>query len=178
MVIHFGSYPDNVTYTNVGRNLFTIMKYLILILTTLLIGTRPADKGKSKREKREYTVEIQDNGDTIRTLVKTTRYTTDGKIISEIKACKDSTCCPYNKAFKLYSVKREFSYKDQGLILRRFWSCDSLPVYKNFHEYNFDNRKRLVEKRELTYNFETDSKMPTYNLNVLTVELICFPFNN
>jgi YD repeat-containing protein len=134
------------------------MKYLIIILTTLLIWTRPIDPKKIKKEKREYEIEVQSNGTIIKKLKKTTTYSIDGHVVSEIEACKDSICCPYNKTFKLYSVKREFLYKDQRLILRKFWSCDSLPVYKDFHEYKFDNRKRLVEKRELTYNFETDSK--------------------
>ena len=141
-----------------GAILFTTMKYLTFILTTLLIEVRPVDKEKPKREKREYKVEVQGNDVSIKRLVKTTRYSIEGEVISEIEACKDSICCPYNKTFKLYSVKREFYYKDQRLILQIFWSCDSLPVYKDFHEYEFDNRKRLVEKRELTYNFETDSK--------------------
>jgi hypothetical protein len=134
------------------------MKYFILILTTLLIGAQPVDKEKFKREKREYNVEVQGNGATVKKLVKTTRYSIDGQITSEIEACKDSICCPYNKPFKLYSAKREFTYKEQRLILRVFWSCDSLPVYKNFHEYKFDSRKRLIEEKELTYNFVTGSK--------------------
>ncbi|HQV53374.1 MAG TPA: hypothetical protein PLD17_14060, partial [Flavobacteriales bacterium] len=141
----------------VGRNLFTTMKYLVILLTTLLIGTRPADN-KIKKEKREYNLETQKNGTTLKKLVKTTKFSLDGQVVSEIEACKDSICCHYNKPFKLYDVKREFRYKDQRLILRVFWSCDSLPCYKDFHEYKFDNKKRLIEKRELTYNFETKDK--------------------
>jgi hypothetical protein len=134
------------------------MKYLIIILTALLIGTRPTDSLKNKKEKREYEIEVQSNATIIKKLSKTTKYSIDGQVVSETEACKDSICCPYNKSFSLYTVKREFWYKDQRLILRVFWSCDSLPVYKNFHEYKFDTRKRLIEKKELTYNFEIDSK--------------------
>ncbi len=134
------------------------MKYLLIILTTLIFGTSLTDLKRIKKEKREYDVNVQSNGTEIRKLKKTTKYSIDGQVISEIEACKDSICCSYNKSFSLYSVKREFWYKDQRLALRVFWSCDSLPVYKNFHGYKFDNRKRLIEKSELTYNFETDSK--------------------
>ena len=134
------------------------MKYLIIILTTLLIGARPTDSKKIKTEKREYDLEAQTNGTTVKKLVKTTKYSIDGQVTSEVEACKDSICCHYNKSFHLYDVKREYWYKDKRQVLRVFWSCDSLPCYKDFHEYKFDNKKRLIEKRELTYNFETDDK--------------------
>jgi len=54
------------------------MKYLIIILTTLLIGTRPIDSKKIKKEKREYEIEVHSNGTIIKKLKKTTTYSIDG----------------------------------------------------------------------------------------------------
>ncbi|MBK7240956.1 MAG: hypothetical protein IPI00_12435 [Flavobacteriales bacterium] len=152
------------------------MKYLVILLTTLLIGTRPADN-KIKKEKREYNLETQKNGTTLKKLVKTTKFSLDGQVVSEIEACKDSICCHYNKPFKLYDVKREFRYKDQRLILRVFWSCDSLPCYKDFHEYKFDNKKkRLVEeihpgigpmKLKATWDYDNKGRLIKMNSNLM-----------
>ncbi len=112
---------------------------------------------KNIKEKREFDV-VLSNGSTLRKLKMTTTYTIDGKVTSETEACNDSNCCYYNKSFTLHKNKNEYWYKDGKLTLRVFRTCNSLPSYKDFHEYKFDNKKRLTEEKELTFNYETENQ--------------------
>jgi hypothetical protein len=138
------------------------MKYLLIILTTLLIGSKSTDLKKIIKEKREYDVEIQTNGTTVKKLSKTTNYSMHGQVISEIETCNDSICCPHNKPFRIHKKKIGYWYKDKRLVLRVFRNCDTLASYKDFHDYKLDNKGRLIEEIELTYNFETDGKKYEY----------------
>lgn len=134
------------------------MKYLFIILTTLLIGASQIGSKRIKKEMREYDVKVRSDGSEIKELKRTTQFSATGQIDSEIEACTDSICCHYNKSFRLHKNKNEYWYNDSRLILRVFRTCNTLPSYKDFHEYKFDGKKRLIETRELTYNFETDNE--------------------
>lgn len=132
------------------------MQYLLLIFIPF-IATVKFDTKKIK-EKREYNVETQSNGLSIRKLKATTIYSMTGKIISETKACKDSNCCSKDEAFYLYTNKNEYWYQGDRLVLRVFYYCNLLPVYKDFYEYKLDNKKRIIEEKQMTFNYQTSNK--------------------
>jgi hypothetical protein len=135
------------------------MKYLILILTTLLLGAGLADKKKSIKVKREYEYVTTDNGAKEKKHKSTITYSASRQVISETRECGDPTCCKgFNKVFTLFDSKNEYYYKGDKMILRVFRTCDTLPCYKHRFEYKYDDKKRLVEERELTYTVETDTK--------------------
>lgn len=129
------------------------MQYLLLIFATLL-ATNKLDTKKIK-EKREYRIETQSNGLPIRKLKTTTVYSTTGQKISETESCEDSNCCYDNKGFSMYTDKNEYWYHDNKLILRVFYRCNLLPVYKDFYEYKLDNKKRIIEEKQMTFNYQT-----------------------
>jgi len=132
---------------------------ILIILFTLTTNAQVPEKPKkSIKEKRDYAIEVQLGGSTLRILKTTTTYSIGGNIISEIEACNDSNCCYYNKSFKLHKNKNEYWYTDDRLVLRIFRTCNSMPSFKEFHEYKFDNKKRLIEEKEQTFNYETDTQ--------------------
>lgn len=132
------------------------MRYTILVFAVTIITNNSFKVDKKKiKEKRDYEIETQSNGLTIRKLKETTIYSPTGQIISETEACEDSQCCYYNKSFNLYKSKREYWYKDNRLVSRVFCDCDSLPVYKDYYEYRLDNKKRIIEKKQITFNYQT-----------------------
>lgn len=132
---------------------------LILFLSSILIdsGFATTEK-KAKKETREYEVETNANGTITRKLIKIIKYSIDGNVISSTEVCNDSICCEHNKTFRLHMSKNEYRYENHKLVLRVFRRCDSLPCYKAFYEYKYDSKNRLIEKKEITYDFETDSE--------------------